>query len=76
MFDFRIIEMPDGNRVIDRDLKTPYNALTAVQMVEYVEVDKLTIADRMKRKRQREDAHRRKAARNPFVRFACFCGLV
>lgn len=51
-FDFRIIEMPDGNQIIDRDLKTPYNALTAVQMLEYVEVDiQLTIADRIKRKR-------------------------
>lgn len=25
-FDFRVIEMPDGNQIIDRDLKTPYNA--------------------------------------------------
>lgn len=77
MFDFRIIEMPDGNQVIDRNLKTPYNALTTVQMVEYVEVDiQLTIADRMKRKRQREVERQRKLARNPFIRFACFCGLV
>lgn len=77
MFDFRIIEMQDGNQIIDRNLKTPYNALTTVQMVEYIEVDiQLTIADRMKRKTQREAERRRKLARNPFIRFACFCGLV
>lgn len=80
MFDFRIIEMLDGNQIIDRNLKTPYNAITAVQMVEYVEVDtQLTIADRMKRKRQREEARRQKAARNPIhrlYRLACMYGLV
>lgn len=80
MFDFRIIEMPDGNQIIDRNLKTPYNALTAVQMVEYVEVDiQLTIADRMKRKRQREEARKWKVEHNPIhrlYRLACMYGLV
>ena len=80
MFDFRIIEMPDGNQIIDRNLKTPYNALTAVQMMEYIEVDiQLTIADRMKRKRQREEARRRKVVRNPIhrlYRLACMYGLI
>ena len=77
MFDFRIIEMPDGNQIIDRNLKMPYNALTAVQMVKYIEVDtQLTIADRMKRKRQREEARRRKIARNPIYKMACLCRLV
>ena len=36
MFNFRIIETPDGNQIIDRSLKTPYNALTPLQMVEYM----------------------------------------
>jgi len=58
MFDFKIINLSDGNQVIDRNLKTPYNVLTAVQMVEYIEVDILiTIADRMKREKQREQEH-------------------
>lgn len=77
MFDFKIINLSDGNQVIDRNLKTPYNVLTAVQMVEYIEVDiLLTIADRMKREKQREQEHRRRIARNPFYRLACLCGIV
>ena len=77
MFDFRIINLSDGNQVIRRDLKTPYNALTPIQMVEYVEIDvQLTIMDRLKRKAQVESERKRKIARNPFVRFACLCGLV
>ena len=39
MFNFRIIETADGNQIIDETLKTPYNALTPFQMLEYVEVD-------------------------------------
>ena len=31
MFDFRIIEMETGNQIIDRNLKTSYNALTPLQ---------------------------------------------
>lgn len=51
MFDFRIINLPDGNQIIRKDLKTPYSALTPIQMVEYMEVDtQLAIADRLKRK--------------------------
>ena len=51
MFDFRIINLSDGDQVIRRDLKTPYNALTPIQMVEYVEMDvQLTIADIQKKK--------------------------
>lgn len=46
MFEFRIIDTADGNQVIRRDLKTPYNALTPLQFVEYTEIDaQLTIAD-------------------------------
>ena len=77
MFDFRIINLSDGNQVIRRDLKTPYNALTPIQMIEYMEIDvQLTIADRLKRKAQAKSERRRKVARNPFVRFASFCGLI
>ena len=77
MFEFRIIDTPDGNQIIDRNLKTPYNALTPLQYIEYTNMEvQLYIADRQKKKIQREADHHRKLARNPFVRFACFCGLV
>ncbi len=77
MFDFRIVETADGNQIIYRNLKTPYNALTPLQMVEYLEIDaQLSFMDRMKRKQKAEEDHKRKAARNPFYRLACMCGLV
>ena len=31
MFNFRIINTADGNQIIDRNLKTPYDALTPTQ---------------------------------------------
>ena len=43
MFDFRIIDTPDGNQIIDRNLKTPYSALTALQMIEYLEIDRKSV---------------------------------
>ena len=77
MFNFRIIDTPDGNQIIDPSLKTPYNALTPLQMVEYIEMDKqLAIMERMKEKERKAAERQRKLERNPFVRFACFCGLV
>ena len=54
MFNFRIITTADGNQIIDRNLKTPYEALTPTQMVEYMEMDNsLAFMDRMERKRSR-----------------------
>lgn len=77
MFDFRIIDTTDGNQVIDRNLKTPYNALTPIQMVEYMEIDaQLSFMDRLERKAKAEAERRRKIARNPFYRFACMCGMI
>lgn len=77
MFDFRIIDTEDGNQVIRRDLKTPYSALTPLQYIEYTNIEvQLYIADRQKKKFLKEANRRRIIARNPFVRFACFCGLV
>lgn len=77
MFDFRIIETEDGNQVIRRDLKTPYSALTPMQYIEYTNMEvQLYIADRQKEGFLKEADRRRKLARNPFVRLACFCGLV
>lgn len=77
MFDFRIIDTQDGNQVIRMDLKTPYSALTPLQYVEYTNMEvQIYIAERQKRKRRKEADQRTKLARNPFVRFACFCGLI
>ncbi len=51
MFEFKIIDMEDGNQVIDRSLKTSYHALTPLQIVEYVEIDiQLAIMDRLKKR--------------------------
>ena len=76
MFNFRIIEMADGNQIIDRQLKTPYNALTPLQMMEYMEMDnQLAIMDRMERKARQKAEHIRRLARNPFYRIACMCGI-
>lgn len=77
MFEFRIIDTPDGNQIIDRNLKTPYNALTTLQMVEYLEMDnRLAYMDRVERKARAEAERRRKIARNPIYKMACLCGLV
>lgn len=77
MFEFRIIGTVDGNQIIDRNLKTPYNALTPLQMVEYLEMDnRLAYMDRMERKAKAEAERRRKIARNPIYKLACLCGLV
>lgn len=77
MFDFRIIDTPDGNQIIDQNLKTPYKALTPLQMVEYLEMDnRLAYMDRIERKARAEAERRRKIARNPIYKMACLCGLV
>lgn len=77
MFHFRIIDTPDGNQIIDRNLKTPYKALTPLQMVEYLEMDnRLAYMDRMERKAKAEKEHRRKIARNPIYKLACLCGMI
>lgn len=76
-FNFRIINMPDGSQVIDQTLQTPEESLTPSEMIEYIETDKcMAIMDAIARKKQREAERQRKLARNPFIRFACFCGLV
>lgn len=77
MFNFRIIDTADGNQIIDRQLKTPYTALTPVQMVEYTEMDaRLSFMDRIERKARREAERQRKIARNPFYRLACVIGIL
>lgn len=77
MFNFRIINLPDGNQIIDPSLKTPYDALTPLQMVEYHEMDiQLSYMDRMKRKAREEAERKRKLARNPLFKLACLCRLI
>lgn len=76
-FDFRIIDMPDGNQVIDMSVKTPYEELTALQMTEYVEMaNQISYMDMLKRREQRESGQKRKFAKNPLYRIACAFGLV
>lgn len=77
MFNFRIINLPDGNQIIDPSLKTPYNALTPLQMVEYQEMDvQLAYMDKMERKAREEAKQRQKLARNPIYKMACLFGIV
>ena len=68
--------MSDGSQIIDRQLKTPYNALTPLQMIEYAEMDnQLAFMDRLERKERQKAEHMRKLAKNPFYRFACMWGI-
>ena len=77
MFNFRIITTADGNQIIDRNLKTPYEALTPTQMMEYMEMDNsLAFMDRMERKAREKAEHMKKVARNPFYKMACMVGLI
>ena len=77
MFEFRIIDTADGNQVIDRNLKTPYNALTPLQMVEYVEMDvQLAIMDAMERKEQIESERKQKFVFRLARKVACMCGIM
>ena len=71
MFNFRIINTADGNQIIDRNLKTPYDALTPTQMD-----NSLAFMDRMERKAREKAEHMRKVAKNPFYRMACMVGLI
>ena len=77
MFDFRIIICADGTEIIDTSLKTPYEALTSVQMVEYVEIDaRLSYMEMMARKAREEAERKRKLARNPLYRLANTFGIL
>lgn len=76
VFELRIINMPDGNQIIDTTLKTPYDALTFPKMAEYIEVDtQLDYMDRMKWKAQREAERQRNLSRNLLYRAACLFGI-
>ena len=75
-FEFRIIDLSDSRQVIDTTLRTPYDALTPIQMAEYIEVyTQLDYMDRMKRKAQREAERQRKLSRSLLYRAACLFGI-
>ena len=77
MFEFRLINLSDGNQIIDTTLKTPYDSITAVEMLEYMEVDaRLEYMERMERKQKREAERQRKLAYKLFHKVACMCGIM
>ena len=77
MFNFRLINTPDGNQIIDTTLKTPYSSLTALQMVEYTEVDnRLAYMERMEKKQQREAERKQKFTYKFMHKVACACGIM
>ena len=77
MFNFRIVELEDGNQIINRNLKTPYNALTPLQMVEYMEMDnQLAYMERMEKKQAREAECKRKLTYRFIHKVACACGIM
>ena len=77
MFNFRLFNTPDGNQIIDTTLKTPYDSLTPLQMLEYMEIDnQLAFMERMEKKQRREAERQRKIAKNPIWKLACICGIL
>ena len=77
MFNFRLINTPDGNQIIDTTLKTPYDSITPLQMVEYIEIDnQLAYMEHMERKQQREAERNQKFTYKLFNKVACMCGIM
>ena len=72
VFEFRIVNLSDDMQVIDRRLKTPYDALTPLQMEEYMQIDaQLDYMDRMKRREMRQ----RENSRGLLHKAACLFGI-
>ena len=77
MFNFRLINTPDGNQIIDTTLKTPYSSITPLQMVEYIEMDnQLEYMERMERKQEREAERKQKFTYKLIHKVACMCGIM
>ena len=77
MFEFRLINLSDGNQIIDTTLKTPYDSITAVEMMEYMEVDsRLEHMWRMEREQKREAERKQKFTYKLFNKVACMCGIM
>ena len=76
MFDFRIIEQPDGTQIIDTAIKTPMESLTPEMQLEYMEVNKQVTYSKIILRRQRREAERRqRITRKPLHKLACLCRL-
>lgn len=76
-FDFGIIICADGSEIIDRSIKTPYESLTPIQMMEYSEMEnKILYMEVLKRRAQRESEQKRKVLRSLLYRVSCLFGLV
>ena len=77
MFNFRIINIADGNQIIDTTLKTPYDSITPIEMLEYMEVDaRLEYMRKMERKQQKEAERQRKLSYKFLHKLACVCGIM
>ena len=77
MFEFRLINLSDGNQIIDTTLKTPYDSITPIEMLEYMEVDaRLEHMWRMERKQKREAEKQRKFIYRFIHKLAYVCGIV
>ena len=77
MFNFRLINTPDGNQIIDTTLKTPYDSITPIEMMEYIEVDaRLAYMERMERKQKREAERQRKFTYKFMHKIAGMCGIM
>ena len=77
MFNFRLINTPDGNQIIDTTLKTPYDSITPVEMLEYIEIDaQLDYMKRMERKQKKEAERNQKPTYKLFHKVACICGIM
>ena len=77
MFNFRLINTTGGNQIIDTTLTAPYDSVTAVEMLEYMEVDKrLAYRERMERKQKREAEREQKFTYKLFNKVACMCGIM
>ena len=77
MFNFRLINTPDGNQIIDTTLKTPYSSLTPLQMEEYIEMDnQLAYMERMERKQKKEVERRQKFTYKFMHKIACMCDIM
>ena len=77
MFNFRLINTPDGNQIIDTTLKTPYDSITPIEMMEYIEVDaRREYMKQMERKQKREAERKRKFTYRFIHKVACMCGII
>ena len=77
MFNFRLINTSDGNQIIDTTLKTPYDSITPIEMVEYTEIDnRLEHMKRIERKQKREAERKQKFTYRFIHKFACICGIL